>query len=323
MPCRSARGFRTAIVGLAACIFFTTRSLAAQEVQAFKGEIKDCTCSRAAGPTAVAEPSPTIELCATASMRKGAKYILLSPEKKTVYQLDNQKKPKAFAGEDVVVLGSLDETNGMIHVSEIFQALSPKVAQAKTVAIVCDACLRGMAAATPAAFEELADWGRFEVVANRKKADLIFLFSANPYLGDYVTRDGPDIRPVRVDITFMNVVDPRTGESLWGGSRQWGSWFVAKATNDLMIAFRKQLEAADGSAERLLLRMDRNRDGGVSKQEFLDYMDAEFDRLDTDKNGKLDADELKQLRILNVGGEPSAPAWPLPAEITHSEGGPD
>jgi hypothetical protein len=180
-----------------------------------------------------------------------------------------------------------------------------------------------MAAATPAAFQELADWGRFEVVASRKKADLIFLFSANPYLGDYVTRDGPDTRPVRVDITFMNVVDPRTGESLWDGSRQWGSWFVGKATKDLMVAFRKQLEAADGPAERLLFRMDRNRDGGVSKQEFLDYMDAEFDRLDTDKNGKLDSNELKQLRILNVGGESSAPTWPLPAEITTSEGGPD
>ncbi|HEY4051820.1 MAG TPA: hypothetical protein VGM27_33620, partial [Acidobacteriaceae bacterium] len=281
------------------------------------------TCPRSAGPRGIADPSLAAELCPSASIRKGAKYSLLNPEKKTVYQLDNQRKPKAFAGQKVVVLGTLDETTRTISVSEIFRALSPKVAQAKTVSIVCDSCLRGMAAATPAAFQELADWGRFEVVASRKEADLIFLFSANPYLGDYVTRDGPDTRPVRVDITFMNVVDPRTGESLWDGSRQWGSWFVGKATKDLMVAFRKQLEAADGTAERLLFRMDRNRDGGVSKQEFLDYMDAEFDRLDTDKNGKLDSNELKQLRILNVGGESSAPTWPLPAEITTSEGGPD
>ena len=57
-------------------------------------------------------------------------------------------------------------------------------------------------------------------MANRRKADLIFLFSANSYLGDYGTRDGPDTRPVHVDITFMNVVDPHTGESLWGDSRR-------------------------------------------------------------------------------------------------------
>ena len=158
-----------------------------------------------------------------------------------------------------------------------------------------------MAAAEQTAFQEMVDWGRFDVIGNRKNADLVFLFSANPYLGDYGTRDGPDSRPVRVDITYMNVIDPRTGESLWGGSRQWGSWFVSKATRDLIVEFREQLEAGYGQAEGLLSRMDRDRDGGVSKQEFLDYMAAEFDRLDTNKDGKLDANELGQLRILNVG----------------------
>ena len=41
-----------------------------------------------------------------------------------------------------------------------------------------------------------------------------------------------------------------------------------------------------------------------------------------DKNGKLDANELKQLRILNPGGESSTDAWPLPAEMSTGEGGP-
>ncbi len=91
-----------------------------------------------------------------------------------------------------------------------------------------------MAAAWRAAFEELSDWGRYDIDPDPKKADLIFLFSANPYLGDYVTRDGPDKRGVAVDITYMNVVDPQTGENLWGDSRQWGSLFVAKATKDLI-----------------------------------------------------------------------------------------
>jgi EF hand len=303
MPRMPASGFRieSAIVGIAACLLFGALSLAAQEGQrTFKGEIMHCMCSGLAGHTATSTENGTAAPCTFACTKKGAKYFLSDPENKTAYQLDNQRKPKAFAGKNVVVIGTLDETTATIHVSEIFPALSPKVTQAKSVYIVCDACLRGMAEAKPAALEELADWGRFDVLPNRRNADLIFLFSANPYLGDYVTRDGPDTRPVHVDITFMNVIDPRTGESLWGDSKQWGSWFVAKAAKDLIVEFREQLEAGDTQAERLLSRMDRDRDGEVSKQEFLDYMSAEFDRVDTNKDGKLDADELKQMRVFNV-----------------------
>jgi hypothetical protein len=164
----------------------------------------------------------------------------------------------------VVVIGTLDEATATIHVSQMFRALPPKVMQAETVAIVCDACLRDMAEAKPAALKALEDWGRFEVRPNPKHVDLIFLLSANPYLGDYVTRDGPDTRPVHVDVTFMNVIDPRTGESLWGDSRQWGSWFVARATKDLMAEFREQLEAGDHHAARLLFPRDGTR-GGESR----------------------------------------------------------
>lgn len=312
MPCRSdpgsdpgsrTPGFRIerAIAGVAGWILFGALSLAAQGEQAFKGEITKCMCSAPVEHTVMFEKSGTTAPCTIACVRSGAKYVLSNAENKTVYQLDNQRKPKAFAGKNVVVIGTLDETTGTIHVSDMFHALPPKVTQAKSVYMLCDACLRGVAAAKPAAFQELADWGRFDLLSNRENVDLIFLFSTNPYLGDYGTRDGPDTRPVRVDITYMNVIDPRTGENLWGDSRQWGSWFVAKATKDLIVEFREQLEAGDSPAERLLYRMDKDRDGGVSKQEFLDYMSAEFDRLDTNKDGKLDADELKQLRVLNVG----------------------
>jgi hypothetical protein len=99
-----------------------------------------------------------------------------------------------------------------------------------------------MAAAWLAAFEGLTDWGRFDITPDPRKADLIFLFSANPYLGDYVTRDGPDKRPVAVDITYMDVVDPKTGESYWNDSKQWGAFFVARATKDLIAEFKQQLE---------------------------------------------------------------------------------
>jgi Ca2+-binding EF-hand superfamily protein len=43
---------------------------------------------------------------------------------------------------------------------------------------------------------------------------------------------------------------------------------------------------------QLLLLMDTNKNGKISKQEWMDYMSAEFDRLDTDHSGELDPREL-------------------------------
>jgi hypothetical protein len=99
-----------------------------------------------------------------------------------------------------------------------------------------------MAVAEGRAFEELQLWGRFQIVKHRDKADLVFLFSANQYLGDYLTRDGPDKRPVSVDFTIMTVVDPSTGENLWSDSRRWGSWRVDHATRELIAEFRQRIE---------------------------------------------------------------------------------
>ena len=120
-------------------------------------------------------------------------------------------------------------------------SLSPKVVEAKSALIVCE-CPRGMAVAEGRALQELQVWGRFQIVKHRDKADLVFLFSANQYLGDYLTRDGPDKRPVSVDFTIMTVVDPSTGENLWSDSRRWGSWRVDHATRELIAEFRQRIE---------------------------------------------------------------------------------
>jgi EF-hand domain pair len=51
--------------------------------------------------------------------------------------------------------------------------------------------------------------------------------------------------------------------------------------------------------KQLILLLDEDRNGRVSKKEFINFMAAEFDRLDTDKSGELDVHELKnsQLRV--------------------------
>ena len=49
--------------------------------------------------------------------------------------------------------------------------------------------------------------------------------------------------------------------------------------------------------KQLLLLMDTDKNGKVSKQEFMKFMEEEFDRLDKDKSGELDPKELSQSRL--------------------------
>jgi Ca2+-binding EF-hand superfamily protein len=59
----------------------------------------------------------------------------------------------------------------------------------------------------------------------------------------------------------------------------------------------KKLAAATEAAKELLLVMDTNKSGKVSKEEWMKFMEAEFDRLDTDHKGRLDIKELTQSRV--------------------------
>lgn len=47
----------------------------------------------------------------------------------------------------------------------------------------------------------------------------------------------------------------------------------------------------------LLRLMDKDQSGKVSKKEFMSFMEAEFDRLDADKSGELDINELSNLKM--------------------------
>jgi hypothetical protein len=135
-----------------ACLLLGAVSLFAQGEQAFKGQVT----------------------------KQGRTYFLYDAKSKTTYQVDQQKKFKAFAGQYVYVIGSLDASGNTIHADDITRVLPPKIIQAKSVYIYCDGCVRGMAKAKPAAFEELTAWNRFKVVASPHQADLIFIFSPTP-----------------------------------------------------------------------------------------------------------------------------------------------
>ena len=57
------------------------------------------------------------------------------------------------------------------------------------------------------------------------------------------------------------------------------------------------LALGEEHAKQLLLLIDTDKNGKISKQEWMKFMEAEFDRLDKNKRGELDAGELAQSRL--------------------------
>ena len=53
----------------------------------------------------------------------------------------------------------------------------------------------------------------------------------------------------------------------------------------------------DDYTKKLLLMMDTNKSGKVSKKEFMSFMSKEFDRLDTNHDGELDVYELAKWQV--------------------------
>jgi hypothetical protein len=67
-----------------------------------------------------------------------------------------------------------------------------------------------------------------------------------------------------------------------------------------------KLALGENEVKQLLLLMDTDQSGKISKQEWMKFMEAEFDRLDKDKKGQLDVKELTQSKLrvshpVNVG----------------------
>jgi Ca2+-binding EF-hand superfamily protein len=83
---------------------------------------------------------------------------------------------------------------------------------------------------------------------------------------------------------------------------------VAAAAGGKASVRREQnkMRLGEGDVKHLLLLMDTDRNCKISRQEYINFMAAQFDRLDKDKSGELDPKELtqSQLRVshfANVG----------------------
>jgi Ca2+-binding EF-hand superfamily protein len=58
-----------------------------------------------------------------------------------------------------------------------------------------------------------------------------------------------------------------------------------------------KLVRADVNVKELLLLMDADGNGKISKKEWMSFMEAEFNKLDKDGNGELDQQELLEARL--------------------------
>jgi Ca2+-binding EF-hand superfamily protein len=72
---------------------------------------------------------------------------------------------------------------------------------------------------------------------------------------------------------------------------------VRERAADSATPLDTRLAAGAPETRQLLLAMDADRNGKVSRQEFMQFMEAEFQRLDTNKDSELDVAELTQVEI--------------------------
>ena len=108
------------ILSITACMFLVP-GLAGAKDKTFSGEILDSPCAKGGGHESMFKKMGTndAKACTEACVKMGGKYVLFNGASKSFYELDDQAKPKAFAGQKVQVTGTLDKATKTIHVTDI------------------------------------------------------------------------------------------------------------------------------------------------------------------------------------------------------------
>jgi hypothetical protein len=103
-------------------LMFVAMSFAAQSNKTYTGEIMDSACAKSGSHDAMMQKDPSMKTakdCTLGCVQHGAKFVLYDSATKTIYQLDDQKKPEQFAGAKVAVTGTLNDASKTIHVASI------------------------------------------------------------------------------------------------------------------------------------------------------------------------------------------------------------
>jgi hypothetical protein len=107
----------------------------------------------------------------------------------------------------------------------------------------------GQAALADRAYQELQEWGRFQVTQDRVQADLIFLLSAREEVrgarqtgrvdenGNVYTTSRPNV----YSYSGLTVLDPKTGDPLWTESKA-ATVFRKSAIKRAIDELRRRIE---------------------------------------------------------------------------------
>jgi len=116
-------------------------------------------------------------------------------------------------------------------------AQSPRILSAKTVYFNNQT---GSDKIGKKALAQLRKWGKFQIVSDRKKADLMFLLSADPFRGGNIILSGGQTgsidnsghieedsvpnynKQAPTRYAYLAVIDTKTGENLWSDKHRWG-----------------------------------------------------------------------------------------------------
>ena len=142
--------------------------------------------------------------------------------------------------------------------------LPPQVIAAKTIYIENRS---GEAAMGDRAYQEITSWGRFQVVQDKSRADLILLLTARQENRGYVTSGGgqsgtvnengniettPSPQYTRPNVAFYSglaVLDAKTGDSLWTESKR-AAAFRKSAIKRAIDELRKRMEEETAQPEK-------------------------------------------------------------------------
>ena len=99
--------------------------------------------------------------------------------------------------------------------------------------------------------EELAKWGRFKEVSDPKQADVILRISTRQQ-ASFMTINNRTSKSMD-GATFLEVVHPATGKTLWWTRQNWGtSWSTKTSSKSVVKQLRKHYEeqqAAEGKSK--------------------------------------------------------------------------
>ena len=151
----------------------------------------------------------------------------------------------------------------LCNAKETHAPLPSAVLTAKTIYVDNQS---GVAVMGDRAYDELRKWGRFEIVDNPQKADMVLLLSVTSYDAGYVlngtgqtvgANDGStnsqvysegEARHVEIPDAHVTLIDPKTGTRLWSDVRRAGVY--KSATRELVKELRDRISEQEKAAKK-------------------------------------------------------------------------